>query len=1105
MDINIRKILIQMSKLCVYGIVIHLSIFTFAFATGSNAQANSIEETKVKIDRETSITLDQILESIESTSDFDFSHIDQEIKASSYVLKLNSKEYMLGDLLREISSKTDLSFQRVNENIFIRKKKKNEEPLTEVIEAPKTVNGRVTDENGDSLPGASILIKGTSDGVVTDIDGNFTLNVNEEDILVISYVGYQSQEVLVGTRSTIDVSLEQAYASLDEIVVVGYGTKKRDDIVTSVSSVKTDDILKVPSSDIGEMLRGKAAGVYVTVGNAGPGSSSKIQIRGKRSLSAGNDPIVIADGVPIGSINDINPNDIQSIDILKDATAQAIYGARAANGVILITTKRGKKGEMSINYSGYHGVQFVKRNFDVYSPGEFTKLKREAFRTENNGIYRSDRDIFTPTELEIIASGDYIDWEKELLKIAPITNHNISISSATEKTSVYTSVNYLGQKGVIPGTDFQRGTVRLNADQKLTEWLKIGINTSWQLSNNNTPGTENTLLRSITSSPLGKIYNEDGSLKLNPSGVQESYNPLLDIKTTSTLREDRNDIMNLFLDITPFTGFKYRFNSSRRSWNRKTTSYSTSESLFGVLRGGQGFGYINLEDNVEWQLENIVTYDFDIGTDHFFTVTGVQSIIQSTYNNFRNESSNYPNDILGVYGLSSAAFNTPSVAGRSRGLASFVGRLEYQYQNRYFVTASIRTDGSTVFAENNKWASFPAFAVGWNIGNESFLSSSAINVLKVRASYGSVGNQGISPYGSQSLAKQGDYIFNGVKATGYAPGRRLPNPNLKWETSTTLNIGLDFGIWTSRLTGSVEVYDTRTTDLLVKQALNATTGYTSMLANLGEIQNKGIELSLNSILIENDDLQVSLGCTASKNINKILSLYGKDEDMDGKEDDDLGNKWFIGHPIDVLYRYKAIGIFQEGENIVENTHQPDAKPGDIKLYDKDPEDGELNASDRLITSLTPDWYGSVFLNVNLKGFDFAATAYTVQGITKDNPYLYEYSKGGSLRSVFSGIKQNYWTPENPTGNWPRPNSGIDPQNITSLGAQDASYIRLQNVTLGYSLPSQMISKWGINKLRFYGTGQNLFTWTSYQSYSPEKNPDQYPEAIMITGGIQLGF
>ncbi len=1104
MNVKLHNILLRMSKLATYTWIFCYSL-SMALCNTSHAQRKELKEIEVEVNFKAT-SLIELIDDLELTSDFTFVYSKKELKKRE--VNIAKGRWNLYDLLHEVSSQAEVSIKRVNDIISISMEQDiNKLPnVAEKIVSLLTISGTVQDPDGMPLPGATVREKGTTNGTVTDIEGKFSLSVDEGSILTITYVGFVSQELIVDKRTEYNISLDPDIAALNEVVVVGYGTKRRDDLITSISSIKPTEALKIPSSDLGEMLRGKAAGVFVTVDDAGPGSSSKIQIRGSRSLSAGNDPLIIADGVPIGSINDINPNDIESIDILKDATSQAIYGARAANGVILITTKRGKDGAVSIDYNGYYGIQTVRRNFDVYSAQEFIQLKREAFRTENNGIYRSDNEIFTSTELSVMESGEYIDWEEELFRIAPISSHNLSLSSSNEKTSIYASINYLNQEGVVPGTDFQRGTIRLNADQKLNDWLTFGVNTSWQLSSNNTPGTENTLLRSTTSSPLGIIYNDDGSLRLNPSGVQESFNPLLDIQTTSTLHEDRNDIMNVFIDITPFEGFKYRFNGSRRSWNRETTSFSSSESLVGIQRGGTGFGFIAFEEEVEWQLENIITYDFKLAEDHTFIFTGVQSVIQTKDNQFRNESSNFQNDLLGFNGLNSANVNTISVGGTNRNLVSFVGRLEYQYQDRYYATASIRRDGSTVFGPNNKWANFPAFAIGWNVSNESFFAGNAINTLKIRASYGSVGNQAIMPFQSQSFVVQSDYIFGDTVRVGYVPDAVLPNPNLKWETSTSLNLGLDFGIWTSRLTGNIDVYDIRTTDMLVEQELEATTGYTSRFTNIGEVQNKGIELNISGVLIDRSDFQVSLGFTASKNINKIISLYGIDEDMDGIEDDDIENRWFIGRPIDVLYRFKSAGIFQEGENISENTHQPDARPGDIKIIDRDPTDGILNAStDRFIIPLTPDWYGSVNLNIDYKGLDFSASVYTVQGIVKDNPYLYDFSSGGSLRAIFSGIRQNYWTPENPTGNWPRPNAGIDPNNLFALGTQDASYIRLQNVTIGYSFPDRIISKFGITRLRLYGTGQNLFTWTDYQSYSPEKTPDQYPEAIMITGGIQLGF
>ena len=969
----------------------------------------------------------------------------------------------------------------------------------------RTITGTVTNNEGESLPGVTVVEAGTANGTITDLDGIYSLSVAPQSKkLVFSYIGMETQEISIGNHSSIDIVLSETTIGVDEVVVVGYGVQKKSDVISSVVTVRPESVTKVPSTDVGEMLRGKASGVFVTVGDAGPGSSSNILIRGKNSINGGNSPIVIADGVPIGSINDINPNDIASLEILKDAAAQAIYGARASNGVILITTKRAKAGKAIVSYNGYYGMQTVHRNFDVYSGEEFAQLKREAFRADNNNNYLPDEDIFTQTELEVLQSGEFIDWEDEVLRVAPIQNHNLSVSTGSENTKIFSSFNYMNQQGVVPGTDYQKATIRINIDQKVNDWMTLGANTSWQISKNNDPGTGGTLQRTITTSPLGKIYNEDGSYALHPTGVQESFNPLLDLEETENVKNDRNDIMNVFLDITPLEGLKYRFNASRRSWNEKSTSYSTAESLVGIQKGGLGQGSIQFEDNVEWQLENILTYNMKKNV-HDLGLTFVQSISEKKYTQFQNNSTNFPNDLLGIYGLEAAEINLPTISANSRGLVSFVGRAQYNYDGKYYLTVSARADASTVFGANNKWGYFPAAAIGWNIYRESFIENiPEISNLKLRVSYGSVGNEAISPYQSQSTADQRDYLFDNTKRSGYVPGSYLPNPDLKWETSTTLNTAIDFGFWKNRLSGTVEFYNTRTKNLLIDQALNAGLGYTRMKSNIGEVENQGIEISLTGVLVDNSDWTVSTGLSFSMNDNKIISLYGKDEDGDGIEDNDVGNNWFIGQPIDVYYQYMPVGIFQEGEDIV-HSHQPDMEPGDIKLYDRYPDDGELNADDRVITKKDPDWYGSFNLEVRYKNIDFSADIMTVQGVTKNNPYLSGYSEGGSLRGIFNGVKQDYWTPENPTGNWPRPQESNDRTYLWTMGLQDASYIRLQNVTLGYTLPKSLLSKLNLSNLRIYCTGHNLATITDFQSYSPEKNPSDYPEAVSVVGGIQLSF
>lgn len=996
-----------------------------------------------------------------------------------------------------------------------------------------TVQGTVKDDEGLTLPGVSVLLDGTQKGVTTGPDGKYSINIpSQRASLTFKFIGFVDQRVQVGTQRVIDVSLKSSYNNLNEVVVVGYGTQKKSDIISSVVSVKPDDATRNVTLDIGEMLRGKAAGVRVTTSDAGPGGSSNILIRGRSSLGADNSPIVIADGVRIGAINDLNPNDIASIEILKDASAQAIYGARASNGVILITTKRGKVGKTTINYGGYYGTQTVNRNFDVYSGSEFAQLKREADRAVNNNIRRSDNVIFSADEIAAIAENRSIDWSGEVLKPATIQNHDLSYSSGTDKTKLYVGGNYQEMTGLVPTTNIRKATLRANLDQELTSWLKVGLNTSFQTSKSNDPGVGGIVRQIVTASPLGNIYNSDGTFNVRPGGNQESFNPLLNLNETINDKRSRNDILNVYIDIVPFKGFNNRINASRRSWNYKESNYNTKLSESGVASGTAN-GFLYFQDNREWQVENIMTYDKKIDK-HNLNLTGVVSASEQDYTNFRNSASQIPNDILGIYGLQTALINIPTIAGNKRRIFSGVGRIQYDYASKYYVTLSARADGSSVFGANNKWGYFPALAVGWNIHNEAFMSKFRnVSNLKLRASYGSVGNEAIGPYGSLSLADQRDYIQGGVQISGYVPGTFLPNPNLKWETSTTLNTALDFAFYNGRISGTVEYYDKSTTDLLVTQTLNQTTGYQFQRNNIGEINNSGLELQLNTVPVQTKNFKFEVGVLFSRNRNKIVSLYGKDNNGDGIEDNDLANNWIIGQPISIFRQPKYLGVWQGSEVYPGSTFNATTgrweingaqaplalvngvpikdpftgqapRPGNVKLEDKNG-DGKIDAEDNYITSQYPDWNGSLNLSASYKGFDFSLDVYTEQGITRDNQFLYDYTAGGDLRGNRNGIKVNYWTPENPSNTYPQPNAGTSPPGMFNLGLQDASYLRLQNVTFGYNFPSKITSKLKIYNLKLYATGQNLFTKTDYKAYSPEQDLYAYPMTTNFIFGLKFGL
>lgn len=1018
------------------------------------------------------------------------------------------------------------------------------QPFAAKAQSLSVVKGIVHGDNNLPLVNASVIIRNNktnfTTGAKTDSAGVFTVQVPAGGPYEfrISNVGYEQQtlsgyNLKEGTMFQLDVPMKLTAGTLDQVVVVGYGTRKKSDLISSVASIKPENATKNVTLDLGEMLRGKAAGVMVTTSDAGPGGSSNILIRGRSSISGGTNPIVIADGVRIGSINDLNPNDIASIEILKDAAAQAIYGARASNGVILITTKRGVNGKLTINYDGYYGIQTAKRNFDVYSGPEFAQLKREADRAVNKNILRPDAVIFSADEFAAISENRTIDWAKEVLRPAQIQNHNLSFSSGTDRTKLYVGGNYQNMTGIVPTTNIKKGTLRINLDQTLTSWLRIGITTSYQSSVSSDPNVSGVVRQIVTASPLGNIYNPDGSYNVRPGGNQESFNPLLNLAEIHNNQTNRNDLENIFIDISPIAGLNNRINASRRSWNYKGLNYSTKKSESGVA-SGYGSGNISYQENVEWMVEDIISYNKKI-QQHSISLTAVGSASEQDYYNFNNSSSKIPNDILGIYGLESALVNVPTIDGNKRRLLSVAGRAEYNYLSKYYAGVSGRIDGSSVFGSENKWGYFPAVEAGWNIYKEPFLANiKAISNLKLRASYGSVGNEAIPPYGSLSLANQVDYLFGVDRISGYAPGSKLANPKLKWETSTTLNLAADFGLFNNRLSGTVEWYKKSTTDLLVNRQLNASIGYTTQPDNIGEVQNKGIEVTLNAIPVRTKELTVQAGLMFSKNKNSIIKLYG-DLNGDGREDDDVANRWFIGQPIEVFYQPKYLGVWQAQEVYPGSTFNPttgkweingaqapvavDPKtnkplidpytgkapiPGTTKIEDKNG-DGKINALDNYITSKYPDWMGSFNLSATWKGFDFSMDIYTVQGIIKDNQYLYDYTAGGDLRGNRNGIKVNYWTPENPAPVYPQPNAGTSPPGMALIGLQDASYWRLQNLTVGYSLPKRILSPLKLSTVRVYVSGQNLITRTDYLSYSPEQDLYAYPTTINYVFGLKIGL
>ncbi|WP_222616891.1 SusC/RagA family TonB-linked outer membrane protein [Flavobacterium kayseriense] len=986
-----------------------------------------------------------------------------------------------------------------------------------LAQTQRKVSGTVFSASDNKpLPGASVMVKGTTNGTSTDLDGKFTLSITgTQNVLSISYMGFQSKEVLA-TSNSLSVLLLEDTNTLTEVVVVGYGTQKKSDVTGAVSKIDVEKAIAIPTTNISEMLRGKAAGVQVTLGSARPGGSSNILIRGRNSIRGGNDPLIVLDGFPIENINDINPDDIASIEVLKDASAQAIYGARASNGVVLVTTKKGKEGKMNINFNSYTTSQRLTKNFDMYNAEEFAQLRREAKRTDNtpSQTYLSDDLNFngatTPEYINYIA-GNYTDWEKTVLKTAFINSNSLSISGGTDKTKIFTSFNYFDQSGLVPSSNYSRGTFRLNIEQKLNDKTSIEANINVASDRQQ---RESSNLDFITISPFTGPYDADGNLVKLLAGANASsstVNPLWDIRESKT--EAKNDYYNInFVANHKFTSnFSYKLNTllSRRFVDEG--SYISTIHSRGVALGGIADVASTLRE--EHLIENILNYKTQIGENHKFDFTAVQSVNQINRSRTNSNGTGFGNNILGYDGITTALNFKVIRDEEQKRISSFLGRARYNLMDKYLLTLTARRDGSSVFSENRKWGFFPAVAAAWQIHKESFLKDSkSIDQLKLRLGYGSVGNQSLDPYTTLGVVTNYPYIFGGVIVGGALPGTVLPNPNLTWETSTTANLGIDFGFFNSRITGSVEYYNTRTTDLLTDISLGGTSGFSSTITNGGESKNSGFEIFLNGNIIRSKNLNWNITTAFTKNKNELIKSGIVDIDGNAKDDQSRGR--YIGYSINNIRTLVFDGIFQTD---AEAAASPQAKPGSttnanltllragsIRLKDVN-EDGIVNDEDNVIINTDPKWYASVSSTLNFKNFELFADVYIVEGATKNNPYLSSFNQGGTLQSVRNGIKVDYWTPENNSTTFPRPSYASAPANIGTLAVADASYLRLRTLSLGYNFSKSVLDKLHLNNLKLYFTATNLVTITDYKSYSPENNPNDFPDTKSLTVGFNLGL
>lgn len=1070
--------------------------------------------------KEKNISLQKVFEEIKKQTGYQFFYADEVLQTAGKV-SLDIRNGSIKEVLDAAFKNQQLGYT-ISETTIIIKRVTNAPPANDTPPVPVVtsidIKGTVTGENGQPLQGATVLIKGKSTGTKTDVNGNFTINAEPNAVLIISYVGYETTEVNVKNLTTISVQLVPSIATGEQIVVVGYGTQKKSDVTGAVSKVDLEKATAIPTTNVAEMIRGQAAGVQVTLGSARPGGTSDILIRGTNSITGGNAPLIVLDGFPIPDINDVNPDDIASIEVLKDAASLAIYGARASNGVILITTKKGKAGKFRVTSNNYITTQKLTKNFNLYNAEEFAQLRREAIRTSNSPQdYSPDSINFggstNSPEYKNFIKGNYVNWEDVVLRTGLINSHTVTMSGGSENTKIFSSINLFNQSGLIPTSGYKRGTFRINLEQKLNDKISIAANINLLTDKQK---RESSSLDFITISPFTGPYDDNGDLVRDLAGANassSSINPLWNI------RESDYDIKTNLFNINLVGNYKISKNFSYKLNTLLSRRYNDLgqylSRLHSVGDGMMGIATVSNTLREEYLVENILNYKGEISKDHRFDVTFVQSVNQRNSSETETVGTGFTNDILGYDGITNAINSKTTRDEAQYRLASFMGRLRYTLLDKYLLTFTSRYDGASVFAKNNKSAFFPAVAVGWQMHKEGFLKNvKAINEMKLRLSYGAVGNQSLQPYTTLGVVNPFPYIFNGTLFSGYLPGNQLNNLNLTWETSTTFNAGLDFGFLKNRLTGSIDYFKTRTTDLLVDKSLSGSSGYSNTITNGGESKNNGLEIMLSGNIIRNKQLTWNVTTIFTRYRNEIVKtgIVG----VNGEQKDDLSRRRFVGHPINNIRTYIFDGIFQtdaeaqaSAQGTLGGTVNPFQNPtglvaGAIRLKDVNG-DGVINDNDQVIVATDPKWFGSVSTSVNYKNFDLLADLFIAEGAMKNNPYLSSFNEGGTLQSVRNGIKVNYWTPENPSNTFPRPNYSAAPPNVSSLGLRDASYVRLRTLSVGYNFSTAMLSKIKLSNIRAYVTASNLFTITEYKSYSPENNPGDFPDTRSFTFGLNIGF
>ena len=975
------------------------------------------------------------------------------------------------------------------------------------VQQTKQVSGHVADSQGP-LIGATVMEKGTTNGTVTDFEGNFSLNVTPGATLVVSYVGYESQEVKAADG--MRVNLKEDGHVVNEVVVIGYGTQRREAVTGSVANIGGEKLNQVAASNAAQALQGRVAGVLMTQTSSKPGAEMQVRIRGQRSLTASNDPLIVLDGIPfMGALSDINPTDIKSMDILKDASATAIYGSRGANGVIIITTVKGTQGTPAkVTYNGYVSFRSVFKKYPMMDGPTFSKFRQYAGKYQNS-LDESDN-INT-------------DWQDLYYQTGVSHNHDISVAGGTNGGSYSFGAGYYKDESVVPTEGYQRISVRGNFDQKVGEYFRFGLST-----NNSYRMTEgvNNMYNILSSTPISSPYDENGNLK-RYNALPADDQPVV---TKETVERDKDVWLSenkgfgsyntLFAEVKcPWIeGLSYRINVGLNYRNSKSGSF-TGTGINNKDANAINGASIGENQTRNWAVENLLSYDRIFAEKHNVNVVAMYSAEQTRYESTGASADGIPADYFQYYALDKATGANVNVNNYNywqSGLVSWMGRVMYSYDNKYMLSVAVRSDASSVLAKGHQWHTYPAVSAGWNIARESFMENVKwVDNLKLRVGYGETSNQAISAY--KTLGGLGIRNYNFGDGTNHKAGyyvNSLPNPELGWEYSKTWNFGLDFSLFNGRLYGTFEYYSQKTNDILLNVNLPSTSGVSSYTGNIGKTQNKGWEFTLNGIIIDNKNgWNWEAGINMYQNRNELTELASG-------ETRDEGNLWFVGYPIDVIYDYEYIGLWQAGEEAAMNVLEPGGNAGMIKVKHDRALDANGNptraigADDREIMSMEPDLIGGFNTTVAYKNFDltvigaFQIGGKLISAIHSSNGYL------NMLTGRRNNIDVDYWTEQNTGAKYPKPGgiqSGDNPKYGSTLGYFNAGYLKFRTITLGYNFENlKAIKDLGISRLRLYASIQNPFVlFSPYNNESgldPETNSwSNENTAVGYSFGLNVTF